>query len=85
VALVMVQMELEQVSSEDFGFPFQSSHLLLHTHRHPSSGVGTIGHRYEVKMDRLSVHIYTKTKCGFQYSLGHKIREDKVSELKFKN
>jgi hypothetical protein len=29
--------------SEHFGFPCQTFHRLLHTHRHPSSGAGTTG------------------------------------------
>jgi hypothetical protein len=40
-------MALEQVFSEYFGFPCQSSfHQLLHNHPHLSSGAGTIGQKW---------------------------------------
>jgi hypothetical protein len=44
VGFVVDKVALGQVFSEYFGFPCQFSfHRLLHTHRHLSSGAGTIG------------------------------------------
>jgi hypothetical protein len=40
---VVDEAALGQVLSESFCFPCQSSHRLLHTHHHPSSGAGTVG------------------------------------------
>jgi hypothetical protein len=44
VDFVVDKAELGQVFSEYFRFPCQSSHRLLHTHHHTSSGAGTVGH-----------------------------------------
>jgi hypothetical protein len=41
------RLALGQVSSEYFGFPYQSSfHHLLHNHTHLSSGAGTTGQKW---------------------------------------
>jgi hypothetical protein len=47
VGFVVDKVALRQVSSEYFGFPYQSSfHQLLHNHPHLSSGAGTTGQKW---------------------------------------
>jgi hypothetical protein len=47
MGFVVDKVALEQVLSEYFGFPCQSSfHQLLHSHPHLSSGAGTIGQKW---------------------------------------
>jgi hypothetical protein len=47
VGFVVDKVALEQVFSEYFGFPCQSSfHQFLHNHSHLSSGAGTIGQKW---------------------------------------
>jgi hypothetical protein len=43
VGFVVDKVTLRQAFSEYFGFSCQSFHRLLHAHRYPSSGAGTVG------------------------------------------
>jgi hypothetical protein len=70
VGFVVDKVALEQVFSEYFGFPCQSSfHQLLHDH-HRSSGAGTIGqqrpmyHHYTPFLFLLSLYDLTSSTLG---------------------
>jgi hypothetical protein len=43
VGFVVDKVALGHIFSENFGFPYQSFHPLLHTYHHPLCGAGPIG------------------------------------------
>jgi hypothetical protein len=62
VGFVVDKEALGQLFSDYFCFPYQSFHLLLHTHHHPPSGAGTVGQTVaDVQADSVSPH--PKTRC----------------------
>jgi hypothetical protein len=71
VGFVADKAALEQVFSEYFGFPCQSFQRLLHTHHHPSSGAGTIGHiDKSVEGNNLGQRNLKQKLQGFKYKIG---------------
>jgi hypothetical protein len=89
VGFVVEKVALEQVFSEYFGFPCQSSfHRLLHNHHHLSSGAGTIGQQWpSYQVDSVSPHPEKLKKTCFLFSekkwMKEKVRnKDRVKDRK---